>query len=195
MGRSIQVFMGSPREHGNTQTLCSWIAEGAQAAGASVELVDAARLDYKVNGCIACMGCQALPEFECVVRDAAHPVLARMPEADALVFATPVYFFGPSAQLKLLLDRMYSLVKFKPEENRMEHGFGGKTLALVASAGGDLGSGLEQVEQMFGSIAGFLGMSFESLLVPFAPQDRRELAQRDDVKQEALAFGRTLAQG
>ena len=42
-------------------------------------------------------------------------MLARIPEADAVVFATPTYFFGPTAQLKLLLDRMYSLWKFQAD--------------------------------------------------------------------------------
>ena len=141
MAKKIMIVTGSPRSNGNTNTLAGWIAEAARGEGAEVEVVNAASLDYKVNGCIACMGCQALPEYECVVHDAAVPILARMPKADVLVFATPVYFFGISAQLKLLMDRMFSLVKLKPEENKLEHAMGGKTLALVASGGGDVGSG------------------------------------------------------
>ncbi len=193
MARKIMILSGSPRTNGNTITLVNWIAEAARREGAEVEVVDAARIDYKVNGCIACMGCQALPEYECVVHDAAAPILARMPEADVLVFATPVYFFGPSAQLKLLMDRMFSLVKIKPDENRLEHDLGGKTMALVVSGGGDVGSGLTLVQDTFKAMAGFLGMRFETLAIPLAPVKTGEMSGNDEARRKAEALGRKLA--
>jgi len=194
MARKITIVTGSPRDGGNTATLAGWIAEAATQAGAEVRMVNAARLDYRVNGCVACMGCQIQDEFECVIRDEAQPILKSLPEADVLVFATPIYFFGPSAQFKMFLDRAYSLFKFKFQENRIEHRLHGKTLALVASGGGDIGSGLALVEQTFKAMSGFTGMAFKSLLVPNAPHGQGELAKDPAMKAKAEAFGKALVQ-
>jgi len=78
MAKQIMVLCGSPRQHGNTNTVVAWVIQGATDAGARIDRVDAARLKYKVNGCISCFACQKLPEFECVVDDDAQPVLARI---------------------------------------------------------------------------------------------------------------------
>ncbi len=112
MGKRIMVLAGSPRENGNTNTVAGWVAAAVKESGADVEVVDVSRLKSKNNGCIACMGCQKPEKFECTVDDEIKPVLARIPDMDVLVFATPTYFLGPTAQMKLVMDRMYSLIKF-----------------------------------------------------------------------------------
>ena len=51
MSKKIMIICGSPRKKGNTMTLVNWVKSGAEEAGAKVELVDAAHLKYKTNGC------------------------------------------------------------------------------------------------------------------------------------------------
>lgn len=194
MGRKVMVLTGSPRKNGNTNTVAGWFAEGAKEAGADVEIVNVARLKSKNNGCIACLGCQKSDKFECVVDDQIKPVLARIPKADILVFATPVYFFGPSAQLKLLVDRMYSLIKFDPAKGTYHHNLGHLKMGIIATAGGDIEPGLSLVERTFRTIAGFAGLSSESLLVPFASMFSDALKQDTELREKAMAFGRKLAQ-
>jgi multimeric flavodoxin WrbA len=189
------VLCGSPRKKGNTNRLVTWFTESATEAGASVETIDTTRLDYKNLGCIACMGCRSRDEYECVVDDGARPLLKRIPETDVLVMATPVYWFAPTAQLKVFTDRMFSLVKSNPETGEMSHSLGGKTLALIATAGGDLNDGLNCVDLTFSTAARFLNMKYDSLLVPFAPLAPADIEKDDDLRKRVKDFGRQMAEG
>ena len=193
MAKKVMVLTGSPRKNGNTNTVVQWFAEGAREAGAILDVVDVAQLNSKFNGCIACLGCQKSEWFECAVDDEIKPVLARIPEMDVVVFATPVYFFGPCAQIKLLIDRMYSLIKFQPETGSYIHALGKVRLGLIATAGGDINPGLSLVEQTFQTIAGFTGLGLDSLLVPFASLYADGLKQDTVLRDKAITFGRHLA--
>lgn len=193
MAKKIMVLAGSPRKNGNTNTVTGWFVDAAREKGAEVELVDAAQLKYKVNGCTECMGCQQSDKYECVIDDEASPVIARMPQFDALVFATPVFWFGPSAQLKLLLDRTFALIKFDEETGEpISENFTGKTLCLIATAGGDQEGGLDLLDSVFRTATVFLHCRYESLLVPFAPHDPQEMADRTDVKEQAVDLAQKL---
>jgi len=194
MAKRIMILCASPRRNGNTHALADWVIEGAKAVGAEVEKIDLTKLKYRNTGCISCYGCQEWEKYECVVHDEATPVLARIPEADVLVLATPVYFFGPSAQLKVFLDRAYSLSKFDLAKGDFTHPFKkGMTIALIASGGGDTDSGLKLVEDTYRTFATFIGGEFKSLLVPGAPHEPGEILRNAELKREAIAFGRGLA--
>ena len=193
MARKITFLCGSPRKEGNTNRVVGWVAEAARAAGAEVEIIDLPKLNYKTNGCTACMGCKQGEEFRCVIEDEASPILARLPESDAVVFATPVYWLGPSAQLKVFTDRMFSLAKFDESGGFRTPFKPGTVFAVIATAGGGLDDGLRLVEQTFRQAAEALGLGFESLLVPHAPMDPGELESRSDVREKAASFGRKLA--
>jgi NAD(P)H-dependent FMN reductase len=193
--RSILFLCGSPRAKGNTNTVVEWARQGAAGAGAATEVVDLAPLKFKVNGCVCCMGCQKSDKYECVIADDAQPILARIPSYDAIVFATPVYFFGPTAQLKLVLDRLYSLFKF----DRPGPGFGcvfaHATLGLISTAGDGLDGGLQAVADSFAILSRFTGCKLETLLVPSAPKEPRDLDGNAELRERAVAFGAKLAAG
>jgi len=193
MSKKIMVLSGSPRKNGNTNTVVEWFAEGAKGAGASVELIDVTRLKSRFGGCIGCMGCQKSEKYECAVDDEVKPVLARIPDADVVVFATPTYFFGPTAQIKSLLDRMYSLIKFNASTGGYSHNLSGLKIAVIATAGGGIQPGLKLIEDTFGTIAGFSGAAFDSLLVPNASMYSDAMKQDRDLRERAKAFGRALA--
>jgi len=194
MAKSIMILCGSPRAKGNTNTIVGWVADAAKAAGADVEVVDAANLDYKANGCTACMGCQKSETFECVIEDEASDVLRRLARADVVVFATPVYFFGPTAQLKLLLDRMFCLVKINPADGSVRHARDDQACALIATAGGGMDDGLALVVKTFETVAAFTGVELAKLLLPNAPMDPADTAVNVELKAQAEALGRQLAQ-
>ena len=193
--KRILFLCGSPRPSGNTNTVVKWARQGAEAAGAAVTVVDAAKMKFKANGCICCMGCQRSKEYKCVIADDAQPVLASMPRYDVLVFATPVYFFGPTAQLKLVLDRMYSLFKFDQPVPGLGCAIGHATLGLISTAGDGLAGGLGAVADSFGILSRFTGCPLKKLLVPGAPKDPRDLARDAKLRAKAMAFGRKLAGG
>jgi multimeric flavodoxin WrbA len=192
MSKKIMILCGSPRKKGNTNRLVAWLAASLDSADAEVEVVDAARLKYKSYGCIACMKCQKSDKYECTVDDEAMPILARMPLFDAIVMATPVYWFAPSAQLKVFADRMFSLIKLDPDSGDTVHPMEGKTLALVATGGGDLESGLNCVDLTFRTAAKFMNMKYERLLVPSTPAVPKEIESNRDLKDRVIALGQQL---
>ncbi|MDD5020398.1 MAG: flavodoxin family protein [Candidatus Omnitrophica bacterium] len=189
--KKILILSGSPVKNGNTTALAAWFAEGARSKGAQVDIVAAAFLKYKSTGCTSCRRCQALKEYACVIPDEATPVLARMSEADVIVMATPLYFYGPSAQLKLVMDRMFSLYKWDNEAGTMTTPLKGKKLVLLASAYEDIG--LDAMEKPFALTADYSGMGFESLLVPNAGESG-DVKPQAAVREKAVALGCRIAQ-
>jgi multimeric flavodoxin WrbA len=189
MAKNILVINASPVKNGNTAILVDWFCEGARGNGAQVEVVNSAFLKYKSNGCISCRKCQEVKEYQCVINDEARPVLGKMAEVDAIVMATPLYFYGPSAQLKLIMDRMFSLYKWDNKADTMETPLKGKTFALIASAFEDVG--LDSLEKPFAITADYSGMKFESLLVANAGESK-EVKNIPGIREKTIAFGKKV---
>jgi multimeric flavodoxin WrbA len=195
MAKKIMVLCGSPRKNGNTNTVVQWVAEGARSVGAEVEVFDVSRLNLKANGCIACMGCQKSDKYECVLGDDAANIVKRIPEFEVLVLASPIYWFSVSAQLKIVMDRMFSLIKFDPKTGEPLSSADKKTkMCLVATAGGDFNEGLTLTDMLFKAASLFMSCDYESLLVPLATMNPKEMADRNDIREEALALGKQLAE-
>lgn len=190
MTKEILILSGSPKKDGNTAILVDWFAEGARSKGARVEIVRTAFLKYKSTGCTSCRACQKRAKYECVINDEAKPVLARMAKVDVIVMATPLYFYGASAQLKLVFDRMFSLYKWDNKAGTMETPLKGKTLVLIASAFEDVG--LDVLRQPFALTAKYTGMEFASLLVPNAGESG-DIKHLPGIRKKATAFGKKMA--
>jgi multimeric flavodoxin WrbA len=189
MPKKILILSASPVKNGNTAHLVKWFCQGARSRGAQTEVVDTAALKYKANGCISCRKCQKIKEYLCVIKDEARPVLARMACADVIVMATPLYFYGASAQLKLVMDRMFSLYKWDNKTNTMTTPLAGKTLVLLASAFEDIGLG--NLEKPFAITADYSGMKFVSLLVANA-RESGEIVKVKGARQKAVTLGRKV---
>lgn len=101
----IVVLTGSPRKNGNSNYLAEQFIKGAREGGHEVFRFDAAF--HKVEGCMACNRCGM--DGPCVLKDDFELVRPRLIEADMVVFATPMYYFGISAQLKKVIDRFYAI--------------------------------------------------------------------------------------
>lgn len=102
---NVVILTGSPRKDGNTNTLAARFAEGAKAAGHAVFRFDAA--EAKVAPCRACNACGM--NGPCVIKDDFEALREKLVAADVIAFATPMYYFGFSAQLKAVIDRFYAL--------------------------------------------------------------------------------------
>jgi multimeric flavodoxin WrbA len=189
MVKKILILSASPKKDGNTTTLVDWFCEGVQIKDVNIEIVPAAFLKYKSNGCTSCRVCQKLKEYECVIDDEAKPALKKMAVADIIVMATPLYFFGASAQLKIIFDRMFSLYKWDNNTGTMQTVLKGKTLVLIASA--FEGVGLDALEKPFALTAEYTGMKFKSLLVPNAGVSGT-IKNNNDIRSKAVAFGKEV---
>lgn len=97
----ILVFNGSPRK-GNTVTAINSFIDGAKEKH-EIEVVDTYKL--KVSPCMACEACGCTNG--CVAKDDSNMIADKAVDADMLVFATPVYWWGVTAQLKMIIDKLY----------------------------------------------------------------------------------------
>lgn len=101
MSKKVLIISTSPRKGGNSETLADEFARGAKEAGNIVEKVSL--YDKTIGFCKGCLAC--LKRGHCVIPDDAVEIVSKMHEADVLVFATPVYYYSISGQLKTMLDR------------------------------------------------------------------------------------------
>lgn len=101
----ILVLTGSPRKNGNSNTLADNFIKGAKESGHQVERFDAAFAE--VHPCIGCNKCGM--NGPCIFKDDFEFVRQHIVDADVVVFATPMYYFGISAQLKTVIDRFYAI--------------------------------------------------------------------------------------
>ena len=105
MQKKVLILSSSPRKGGNSEMLAAAFARGAQAAGHDVETMHLREKKYGFcRGCFAC-----LKRGSCVLQDDAAEIVAKAHDADVLVFATPVYYYSVSGQLKTMLDRLNPL--------------------------------------------------------------------------------------
>ena len=99
------MLVGSVRREGNTELLAKAFAEGAGKRH-EVELVSVA--DYSIHPCLGCNRCYSAEGNRCVQQDDMEKIYEKLKGADTLVIASPVYFYGVSAQLKALIDRLHT---------------------------------------------------------------------------------------
>jgi len=125
----IVILKGSPNAKGNTAILADQIAKGAVSAGATVTQFFLQKMD--IASCTACQGCQKPKAKGCVQKDDMTAIYDASKNADAIVFASPIYWFTMSAQIKQVLDRFYAFITPKG------HRFAGKRIGLAFAYGGD----------------------------------------------------------
>ncbi len=105
---NILVLSGSPRNGGNTDLLVGAFVKGASQKH-KVEVVSVH--DYKVNPCMGCNACFKNETHVCVQNDDMSLIYEKTSRADMLVIASPVYFYGISAQLKTVIDRFHNPIR------------------------------------------------------------------------------------
>ena len=101
----ILAITGSPRKNGNSNTLADHFIKGAKEAGHEVVRFDSAFKE--VHPCIGCNRCGM--NGPCIFKDDFEFVREHIVNADLVAFATPMYYFGISAQIKAVIDRFYAI--------------------------------------------------------------------------------------
>ena len=103
----IVVITGSPRRGGNSFAMTDAFVAAAEARGHSVQRFDAALM--KIGGCRACETCYSTGKA-CTFDDDFNTIAPAILEADAVVYTMPLYWYSIPAQIKGVIDRIYSLV-------------------------------------------------------------------------------------
>ncbi len=99
--KKVLILNGSPRKNGYTSLLIDTFIENLNDEY-SFEIIDCNSLN--VNFCVDCRYCAT--NFKCVINDEMQEIYTKLENADILVFATPVYFYSVTAQIKTLIDRL-----------------------------------------------------------------------------------------
>jgi multimeric flavodoxin WrbA len=128
----IIAFNGSPRKKGNTSTLVKAVLEAAETAGAETTEVNLHHINMK--GCMGCLSCRE-KHGVCAQKDDLSPHLEAIKTCSGILVACPIYMYRISGQMKLLIDRFYSL--YTPADGG---GYGsavpsGKRFAVIVSQG------------------------------------------------------------
>ena len=99
--KKVVIISSSLRKNGNSEILAFEAAKGAKDAGNEVEIL--LLRDKTINFCRGCLACQKL--LKCVIKDDMAEMIEKVKTADAVIFATPIYYYEMSGQLKTFLDR------------------------------------------------------------------------------------------
>ena len=123
MSNRVLVLAASPRREGNSTILAQRAAEGVEATGGAADVIQLGGLN--IHPCTACEVCRSGPDAECIFDDDMQPLYEKLRESDGVIFASPVYWFNMSAQLKLFIDRTYAMRKGD------KHGLSNKIIGVI----------------------------------------------------------------
>ena len=102
MSKKVVVLSTSLRTNSNSELLAKNFVEGAKEAGNEVEYISLKNKDIRF--CIGCLACQTIGH--CVIKDDVADIMNSVLEADVVVWATPIYYYEMSGQMKTLIDRL-----------------------------------------------------------------------------------------
>ena len=103
--KKVIVISTSLRKGSNSDMLADQFAEGAKAAGHEVEKISL--VGKNIQFCKGCLGCQKFGR--CVINDDVNDIMAKVLQADVICWATPIYYYEMSGQMKTLIDRMNAM--------------------------------------------------------------------------------------
>ena len=175
----ILALIGSPRKGGNTDILVEQILQGSKTKGHTSEKLYL--YGYKISPCVDCRNCKK-GDYVCTVKDGMQEIYPKMEEADVVIFGTPLYWWGPSGQMKALIDRMRPFVangKFK----------GKKAVVVTPSSDGPKSCG--PLVEMFRLTFDYLGGEFVGKILAKA-YEKGEIEQNQKALKEAYEFGASL---
>lgn len=177
--KNVLIISTSLRTGGNSDRLAQAFAEGASDAGHEVEKVSlAGRTIHFCRGCLVCQKTQ-----KCVIKDDGQEFADKMLRADVIVFATPIYYYEMSGQMKTLLDRANPLFT-------AEYKF--RSIYLLASAAEEEDSAMDRaITGLEGWIACFENVRLKGTLFAGGVTDVGEIAG-SAVLDEAYRMGASI---
>jgi multimeric flavodoxin WrbA len=182
---------GSPRKGGNTDRLLDEALKGARDAGAEVSSVRCC--DLKMSGCIECGSCDKTGQ--CAVPDDMQNVYPQLLGADAIILASPIFFYGITSQAKALMDRCQALwCKRMLEKNRDRRqtydGGRGYLICVGATRGKQLFDGAQLVAKYFYDA---LDMGYEGGVFVKKVEAKGDIQQNAEALNQAYELGKTAA--
>ena len=183
-------IMGSPRKRGNTDLLLDKALRGAESEGAEVEKLIV--IDLKIAPCGEFYGC--LRDGKCVINDDMQQVYSKLLEAEGIILASPMFFYGLTSQVKALIDRCQALwvrkhvlkqIPLRPTRSK------GIFISVGATKGTRLFEGAQLTLKYFFSA---IDVEYSGELLIRGVDKKGEIKEHPTALEEAFQIGRRLAQ-
>ena len=185
--KQVLGIVGSPRKGGNTEILIDEVLKGAREAGARVEKI--MLTDFEIGPCRACYACRK--DGECVQKEDMAGLFEKMKASAVWVIGTPVYWWGPSAQLKAFVDRWFSNAAGGREKEMFE----GRRVVLAVPMGDTNPRTGRHVVGMFEDAMAYVkGELFATVMAPGA-YDKGDVRANAEVIAAARKAGADAVMG
>jgi multimeric flavodoxin WrbA len=186
--KKILLVMGSPRKEGNSATLAKQVAKGAKATGAEVESFYLHTMN--IQPCTACDECREETGKDCVIDDDMQILYPKLRRADAVLIASPIYWFTISAQTKLFMDRWYALGG--PQEEYAA--FAGKRIGIILTYADvdPFVSGAVNALRTFQDAFNYVGAEIVGMIYGSA-SEAGEIRNNRDLMEKAYELGKRIA--
>ncbi len=186
-------IFGSPRRGGNTDILLEQTLKGAEKEGAQVERLFLT--DFTITPCKECHGCERTGQ--CVISDDMEKIYPKLLEADVIILASPIFFYGITAWAKALVDRCQAFWSRKYLLKDPSLGKGGKKRkGFFISVGGTKGEkvfdGAILTAKYFFDV---LNGEYAGELVFRGIDAKGDILNHPEAIQEAFETGRKLVRG
>ena len=184
MSKNIIILNGSPRLKGNTAMLCDAFTEGAKSVGHTVTRFDLQKMD--IHGCLGCVKGGKDTASPCVQKDDMAKIYPVYKEADIVILASPMYYWGISGQLKTAFDRLFAVAECNPGYVNPK-----KECALIMAAEGNSGDNWKPVIDYYHALLSFLEWKDLGQVLAGGVFDAGAVAGQPVVK-DAFNFGASL---
>jgi len=184
-------IMGSPRRQSNTEILLDKALEGAREAGAEVEKVLVSKL--KISPCLEIYACRK--DGNCAIKDDMQLLYKKLLEADHVICASPMFFYGVTSQAKALIDRCQALwvrrhVLGMDKEDKRERR--GVFISVGATRGAKLFDGaVLTVKYFFDAI----GVEYSGDLLVRGIDDEGQIKEHSTALEDTFRLGQELVRG
>lgn len=180
MSKNVLIISTSLRGGSNSYILAKECERGAREAGNNVELISLK--GKKLNFCIGCLACQS--SGKCVLDDDVAEIMAKVKEADVIVYATPIYYYEMSGQMKTLLDRLNPLY---PSDYKF------REIYMIATAAEDEESAFEKAYNgLQGWVDCFEKAELKGIVTGGGINEPNEADKHSDVMHKAYELGKSL---
>ena len=177
MGK-IVVLAGSPRKNGNTDRLVEAFAKGAEKNN-KVDVIPVS--DHNVKPCTGCNSCFEREGNKCFQQDDMTEIYEKLKDADTLIIASPVYFYGISSQLKAVIDRFHT-----PMRNK----FHIKKLGLILVGAAELPELFDAVITQYRLILNFFKLEDAGMVLVRGAKEKGDVRSED--LNKAFKLGKSI---
>ena len=175
----IVAFIGSPRKGGNTDLLVDQILQGAQSRGRRTHKQYI--YDLSILPCLDCRACKKEEQL-CILNDDMRLIYPQLEKADTIILGTPLYWYGPSAQMKLLIDRLRPFIANRKLQGK-------KAIVVFPSQEGS--HACASLREMFQKSFEYLGLEFLAGLFPVA-YEKAQIRESPRDLERAYELGASL---